>query len=322
MSIHYGYTLSSEEHGPRELVEHAHRAETAGFDFLSVSDHFHPWTRAQGHSPFVWTVLGAIAQSTDRIQVGVGVTCPIIRIHPAVLAQATATTSLLLEGRFFWGVGTGEALNEHIVGRRWPPPEVRLEMLEEAIQIVRALWGGEVVDHRGTHYEVDNARIFDPPVDDIPIVVSGFGPQAAEVAGRIGDGYWGNAPEAGLVKAFVDAGGDGPRYAQINLCWAQDVDRATKTVHEIWPTGGLSGQLSQDLPTWTHFEQATEPLTVDQVTEHTPCGPDIADEVVDVAQQYLDAGYDHLYFHQIGHDQQGFLEYWEHDLKGRLPPKQ
>jgi G6PDH family F420-dependent oxidoreductase len=319
MTIRYGYTLSSEEHGPRDLVAAASRAEDVGFDFASVSDHFHPWTRAQGHSPFVWTVLGAIAQATDRIRVGVGVTCPIIRIHPAVLAQATATTSLLFEGRFFWGVGTGEALNEHIVGTRWPPPEVRLEMLEEAVDVVRALWSGDVVDHRGTYFEVENARIFDPPADDIQIIVSGFGEQSAQLAGRIGDGYWGNAPESELLRAFSKAGGDGPRYAQINVCWAEDVDRAAKTVHKIWPTGGLSGQLSQDLPTWTHFEQASEPLTVEQVTKHTPCGPDIADAVAEVVQEYIDAGYDHLYFHQIGPDQQGFFEFWERELSATLP---
>ena len=318
MAIRYGYTLSSEEHAPRDLVEHAGRAERAGFDFVSLSDHFHPWTRAQGHSPFVWTVLGAIARTTDQIHVGVGVTCPIMRIHPAVLAQATATTSLLFEGRFFWGVGTGEALNEHIVGQRWPPPEVRLEMLEEAIEVVRALWTGETVDHRGTHYEVENARIFDPPADDVPIIVSGFGERAAQLAGRVGDGYWGTAPDSDLIAVFTDAGGNGPRYAQLNVCWAEDVDRAKRTVREIWPTGGLSGQLSQDLPTWTHFEQATELLTVEQVTKHTPCGPDIADQIVEEVQQYLDAGYDHLYFHQIGTDQPGFLDFWTRELRPAL----
>jgi G6PDH family F420-dependent oxidoreductase len=318
MKIQYGYTLSSEEHAPRDLVEFASAADDAGFDFVSLSDHFHPWTQAQGHSPFAWTVLGAIAHATERVEVGVGVTCPIMRIHPAVLAQATATTSLLFEGRFFWGVGTGEALNEHIVGQRWPPPEVRLEMLEEAVEVIRALWSGETVEHRGTYYDVDNARIFDPPADDVPIIVSGFGEQSARLAGRIGDGYWGNSPDQDLLEVFVDAGGEGPRYAQLNVCWADDVDRAKKTVREIWPTGGLSGQLSQDLPTWTHFEQATDPLTVEQVTKDTPCGPDITDQILESVAQYAEAGYDHLYFHQIGRDQHGFLEYWRRELRDAL----
>src|SRR3954466_1246588 len=211
--VSFGYTLSSEEHSPNELVSNARTAEAAGFEFVSISDHYHPWVTAQGHSPFVWSVLGAIAASTDRIQVGVGVTCPIIRVHPAIVAQAAATTSLLFDGRFFLGVGTGEALNEHVIGTRWPPPAVRREMLEEAVQVIRALFGGETIEHRGTHYEGDNARLFDPPAADVPLVVSGFGPEAATLAGRIGDGYWGNAPDRELMAAYEEAGGKGPRYA-------------------------------------------------------------------------------------------------------------
>ena len=191
-----GYTLSSEEHRPSDLVANAAKAEEAGFDFLTISDHYHPWTGAQGHSPFVWSVLGAIAASTETVPVAVGVTCPTIRIHPAVLAHATATTALLFGDRFSWGVGTGEALNEHILGHRWPPPEVRLAMLEEAIHVVRQLWTGETVDHRGDFYEVENARLFDPPVEAPPIIVSGFGPKAIELAGRIGNGYWATSPSA------------------------------------------------------------------------------------------------------------------------------
>jgi G6PDH family F420-dependent oxidoreductase len=310
----FGYTLSSEEHGPQTLLDNARRAEELGFDFVSISDHYHPWVTAQGHSPFVWSVLGAIAAATERIEVGVGVTCPIMRIHPAVLAQAAATTSLLFDGRFFFGVGTGEALNEHIAGQRWPRPEIRREMLEEAIDVMRQLWTGDTVDHRGAYYEVENARVFDPPSGTIPVIVSGFGTEAAELSGRIGDGYWGNSPERELVAAFEKAGGSGPRYAQLNLCWAEDEASAKKTVHKIWPNAGVTGQLSQDLPTWTHFEQAAEPLTEEQVTESVPCGPDITDDVVKSVRQYVDAGYDHLYFHNIGPDQEGFFRFWESEL--------
>jgi G6PDH family F420-dependent oxidoreductase len=309
----FGYTLSSEEHPPADLVRNARRAEEVGFDFVSVSDHFHPWVSAQGHSPFVWTVLGAIAATTERLRVGVGVTCPIVRIHPAVLAQATATTAQLLDGRFFWGVGTGEALNEHILGHRWPPPEVRLAMLDEAVGVIRRLWTGETVDHRGDFYEVDNARIFDPPVEAPPIVVSAFGPRAVELAGRIGDGYWGTSPQGELVDKYREAGGTGPRYAQIDVCWAPDVASARKTVHEIWPNGGISGQLSQDLPTWTHFEEAAAMVTEDDAVEHVPCGPEVG-PIVESVRTYLDAGYDHLYFHQIGPDQEGFLRFWTNEL--------
>jgi G6PDH family F420-dependent oxidoreductase len=314
----YGYTLSGEEFSPTDLVEFAEQAERLGFDFVSMSDHYHPWTESQGHSPFVWSVLGAVSRATDRIDVGIGVSCPIVRIHPAVLAQATATLSLLLDGRFFWGVGTGEALNEHILGDHWPTPELRLEMLEEAVGVIRQLWTGETVDHHGRHYTVENARIFDPPREAIPVVVSGFGSESAALAGRIGDGYWGTSPDKELLDAYAEAGGTGPRYAQLTLCWADDESSARKTVREIWPTGGLSGQLAQDLPTWSHFEQATAPLTVEQVTESTPCGPDIVGKLVETVAKYEHAGYDHVYFHQVGPDQRGFFDFWERELRPAL----
>jgi G6PDH family F420-dependent oxidoreductase len=308
-----GYTLSSEEHGPRQLVDNARKAEAAGFDFVSISDHFHPWVTAQGHSPFVWSVLGGIAAVTDRIEVAVGVTCPIVRIHPAILAQAAATTSLLLDGRFTFGVGTGEALNEHVLGHRWPRPEVRLAMLEEAVDVVRRLWTGDTVDHRGDFYEVENARIFDPPEQAPPIVVSGFGEEATKVAARIGDGYWGHSPDAELLDLFAAEGGTGPRYAQLNLCWSDDEGKARRTVHEIWPNGGVVGQLSQDLPTFTHFEQAAQMVTEEDATASVPCGNDVG-AVVESVTTFLDAGYDHLYFHQVGPDQDAFLGAWQGEL--------
>jgi coenzyme F420-dependent glucose-6-phosphate dehydrogenase len=314
----FGYALSSEEHPPSTLVHNARRAEESGFDFCSISDHYHPWVGAQGHSPFVWSVLGAIAATTERIDVGVGVTCPILRVHPVIVAQAAATTSLLFDGRFFLGVGTGEALNEHVTGERWPRPEIRLEMLEEAVDVMRALWTGDTIDRRGRHYEVENARVFDPPNVPIPVIVSGFGEQAVELAGRIGDGYWGHAPERETMDAFERAGGSGPRYAQLNLCWASTVDEARATVHRVWPNSALPGQLSQDLPTWTHFEQASELATVDDVVASTPVGPDIAEALRESVREFVDAGYDHLYFHQIGPDQHGFFEYWERTLRPAL----
>jgi len=314
----FGYTLSSEEQPPGALVANARRAEEAGFDFASISDHYHPWVTAQGHSPFVWSVLGGIAASTERMRVGVGVTCPIVRIHPAVIAQAAATTSLLFEGRFFLGLGTGEALNEHVVGTRWPPIAVRREMLEEAVEVMRLLFGGDTVEHRGRYYEVDNARLFDPPETELPLVVSGFGPDAARLAGRIGDGYWGNAPDRELLSAFESAGGSGPRYAQLNVCWAPTVEEARRTVFETWPNTAVPGQLSQDLPTWTHFEQATKIVTEDDATKSVACGPDLVTDVLDSVKQYVDAGYDHLYFHQIGDEQEGFFRYWESELRPAL----
>ena len=315
--ISYGYTLSSEEHGPLSLVDNARLAEDAGFDFVSVSDHFHPWVGAQGHSPAVWPVLGAVAASTRRIQVAVGVTCPIIRIHPAVIAHQAATASLLLGDRFTLGVGSGEALNEHILGHRWPSPPVRLAMLEEAVAIIRNLWSGDTVDHRGDFYEVENARLFDPPDPAPPVVVSGFGLGAVDLAARIGDGYWGHAPDEDIIRRYREHGGSGPRYAQLNLCWSEDAVIARKVVHEVWPNGGIHGQLPQDLPTWTHFEQAAEMVSEADATSSVPCGPDVG-PVVDSVRAFLDAGYDHLYFHQIGPDQEGFFQFWTDHLRPAL----
>jgi len=313
----FGYTLSSEEHAPKDLVRNARRAEELGFEFASISDHYHPWVSSQGHSPFVWSVLGGIAATTERLEVGVGVTCPIIRIHPAIIAHATATTARLFDGRFFFGVGTGEALNEHILGDRWPRPDVRRDMLEEAIGIVRELWKGETVDHDGDYYEVENAKLFDPPDQPPPVIVSGFGEQAVKLAAKIGDGFWGHSPEAEVIEQYEQNGGKGPRYAQVNLCWAEDEASARKTVHEIWPNGGITGQLSQDLPTWTHFEQASQMVTEDDAVKSVPCGPKV-EPVVESVQQFIDAGYDHLYFHQIGPDQQGFFRFWSEELQAAV----
>jgi G6PDH family F420-dependent oxidoreductase len=312
-AIKLGLTLSSEEHGPRRLVELAGAAEEHGFDFVSISDHFHPWLDEQGHSPFVWAVLGAIAERTSELAVAVGVTCPTTRIHPVILAQATATVANLLPGRFTWGVGTGEALNEHITGVRWPPAPVRLKQLEEAITVVRELWKGETVDHDGTYYCVEDARIYDPPQHEVPIVVSAFGPEAAKVAARCGDGLWTTGSASESVANWQRAGGSGPVYAQLTLCWAADRDSAIDEAHRIWRNTVVPGQLSQDLPTPKHFEQAASIVTKEMVADSMPCGPD-ADAVIKAATDAIDAGVDHLYFHQIGSDQDAFLEAWDGEI--------
>jgi len=317
METSFGYTLSSEEFGPASLVEAAVRAEGEGFDFCSISDHFHPWVQAQGHSPFVWGVLGAVAAATSSITVGTGVTCPMIRTHPAIVAHASATASLLLEGRFFLGLGTGEALNEHILGDRWPRPSVRREMLEEAVDVLRKLWTGDTVEHVGSYYEVENARLFDPPSEPIPVMVSGFGSSAAELAGRIGDGLFGHGSDADAVQLFMKAGGSGPTYAQLNVCYGQDEEQCRKTVLDIWPNAAVPGQLSQDLPTWTHFEQATQLVTEEDLVGPVLCGPD-REAIVDRARKFRDSGFDHIYFHQIGPDQQAFFDLWQDGLQGDL----
>lgn len=313
----FGYTLSSEEHHPTDLVRNATRAEEAGFDFCSISDHFHPWVQAQGHSPFVWSVLGAVATVTSEIDVAVGVTCPIVRVHPAVVAHAAATTGLLFNGRFALGVGTGEALNEHILGHRWPTPEVRLAMLDEAVSVIRQLWTGETVDHHGDFYTLENARLFDAPEQPIPLVVSGFGRAAAELAGQIGDGLWGHGTDSSLVDAYARAGGSGPRYAQLNVCVGPDPAKCRQTVHEVWPNSAIPGQLAQDLPTWTHFEQVANLVSEDDAAASVPCGPEV-DGVLTAARSYLDAGFDHVYLHQIGPDQDALFELWSDGLGDAL----
>jgi G6PDH family F420-dependent oxidoreductase len=197
-----GYFLSSEEWGPRDLVAQAVKAQEAGFEGLWISDHYHPWNDKQGHSPFVWSTIGGIAQATEGMKVTTAVTCPTIRIHPAIIAQAAATSAVMLDGNFVLGLGSGEALNEHILGDAWPEADERLEMLEEAVEVIRTLWQGGVHDHRGRHYRVAHARVYDLPAQPPPIVISGFGPKAIKVAARIGDGFCTVGPDADAVQLF------------------------------------------------------------------------------------------------------------------------
>jgi G6PDH family F420-dependent oxidoreductase len=243
-----GYFLASEEYGPGELIVQARRAEEAGFHALWISDHYHPWNDEQGHSPFVWSVIGALAEATG-LPVTTGVTCPTVRIHPAVVAQAAATSGVLHEGRFQLGVGSGEALNEHILGDRWPEADERLEMLEEAVEVIRLLWQGGQRSHRGRHYTVENARVYDLPDEPPPILVSGFGPKAIEVAARIGDGFCTTSPDKEAIDLYRSEGGKGPVHGGMKVCFADDEEQALETVLRIWPNEGLPGELAQVLPT-------------------------------------------------------------------------
>jgi coenzyme F420-dependent glucose-6-phosphate dehydrogenase len=316
--LEIGYTLSSEEHGPRELVENGAEAEEAGFDFLMVSDHYHPWTDRQGHSPFVWTVLGALARATDRVRVGTGVTCPIGRIHPAILAQAAATSAILLEGRFMLGVGTGENLNEHVLGERWPPIDERLDRLEEAIEVMRLLWEGSPHTHRGRHFTVQQARVYDLPDRPPPVLVAAKGDRATDLAGRVGDGLIAVAPEADTVRGFERAGGAGkPRFGQVHVCWAEDEGAARRTAHEWWPNAAIGGELGLELPLPRHFEQAAETVREEDVAETVPCGPDPERHIAAI-REYADAGFDHVWVHQIGPDQQGFLRFYRDQVLPKL----
>jgi coenzyme F420-dependent glucose-6-phosphate dehydrogenase len=313
----FGYALSSEEHPPNDLVRNARLAEGVGFTFALVSDHYHPWLDEQGHSPFVWSVIGGIAHATERLRLGTGVTCPTIRIHPAIIAQAAATSAAMLPGRFFLGLGTGENLNEHILGDKWPVPDERLEMLEEAIEVIRLLWEGGYQTFRGDFYDVEQARLYTLPDEPPPIVVAAAKPLAADVAGRSGDGLVSTAPDAELVEGYRGAGGDGPCYAQITVCWAASEDEAKQTAHRVWPNSALKGDLGQELPLPLHFEQAVENVSPEDVAETIVCGPDV-ERYAEHVQQYVDGGFDHIYFHQVGRDQKGFFRFWQEQLGPRL----
>jgi G6PDH family F420-dependent oxidoreductase len=302
-----GYFLSSEEFDAPELVRQAKLAEDHGFEALWISDHFHPWLAEQGNSPFVWSVIGAVSQATS-LPISTAVTCPTIRVHPAIVAQAAATSAVLTGGRFTLGVGSGEALNEHVFGDRWPSADVRLEMLEEAIEVIRALWTGEVVEHHGKHYTVEHARLYSLPDRPPPLYVSGFGPKSATLAGRIGDGFVCTKPDQDLIQAFRDAGGAGkPMQAGTKVCYGPDPDRARETAHRIWRNEGLPGELAQVLPTTEHFQQASELVKPEDMV--TPVGPD-PDTHVAALKKFLDAGYDELYVQQIGPDQDAFFDFY------------
>jgi len=313
----YGYALSSEEHPPSDLVRNAKAAEDAGFTFALVSDHYHPWVDAQGHSPFVWSTIGAVAQATDRLVLGTGVTCPMIRIHPAIIAQAAATSAALMPGRFFLGVGSGENLNEHVLGDKWPAADERLEMFEEAIEVIRLLWEGGFQSFRGDFYDVEQARIYTLPDEPPPLAIAASKALAAELAGRLGDAFIGVAPDAEVVAKFDEAGGSGkPKYGQVTVCWAESEEAGRKTIAEVWPNAGLKGDLSQELATPVLFEQACE-LVREEDLESLPAGPD-PEPYVQAAREYEQAGFTHIYFHQIGRDQEGFFRFWREQLQPRL----
>jgi G6PDH family F420-dependent oxidoreductase len=315
--VEIGYSLSSEEHGPRELIETARQAEEAGFEFAILSDHFHPWIDAQGHSPFAWTVLGGIATGTLRLRVGTGVTCPTMRYHPALVAQMAATTAALFGDRFFLGVGTGENLNEHIYGDAWPSFAVRAEMLAEAVELIRDLWRGKLMSHRGDYYAVENARIYTLPDAPPPIYVAASGPEAATLAGEIGDGLISTAPKQPLVEAFRSAGGEGKAvYGQLTVAWGPDADAAKEYLARQWPTAGIPGASQQELPLPQHFEELASLVTPDQLAERVPCGPD-PEPILTSIRDYADAGFSHVAIHQIG-DEAAFIRFFAEQLAPKL----
>ncbi len=305
-----GYTMMTEQAGPRELVDHVVGAERAGFDFSVISDHYFPWLASQGHAPYAWSVLGAAAQATTRIPLMTFVTCPTFRYHPAVVAQKAATMQLLSQGRFRLGLGSGENLNEHIVGAGWPAAHVRLEMLEEAVQIVRSLFAGGLVSYHGTHFDVENARLWDLPDEPPPIGIAVSGDRSCEIAGRYGDLLIAVEPDRDLVTSFGAQGGSGkPCVGQLALCYDPDRDAAVRRAHDQfrWALGGW--QVNAELPGPAGFTRASRHTRPEDVAATIPCGDDV-DAFVEAVRPYADAGFTEIAVVQIGGDQQELFLDW------------
>lgn len=313
--VQIGYTMMTEQAGPRALVDDLVAAEQAGFDFSVTSDHYFPWLDSQGHAPYAWSVLGAAAQATSRIPLMTYVTCPTVRYHPAVVAQKAATMQLLSEGRFRLGLGSGENLNEHVVGAGWPSPQVRLEMLEEAVDIIRALFTGDNVNHQGTHFDVSNARLWDVPDKLPPIGVAVSGGRSCALAGRKADLVIATEPKADLVESFDRHGGSGkPRVGQLPVCYDTDKDAAIARAHDQfrWSVGGWP--VNSELPGPSGFAGATQFVTREDMAKQVPCGDDI-DTFVDAVRPFVDAGFTEVALVQVGGDQQRpFIDWAEKKL--------
>ncbi|NHC14451.1 LLM class F420-dependent oxidoreductase [Motilibacter deserti] len=310
-----GYTIMGEQAGPRQLVRDAVRAEQVGYDFLVSSDHYNPWLRAQGHSPYAWTVLGAVAQATERIPFMTYVTCPLFRYHPAVVAQKAATLALLSEGRFTLGLGAGENLNEHVVGGGWPPVDVRHEMFEEALEIIRELFDGGYVTFHGEHYDVESAKLWDLPDEPVKIGVAVSGEQSCTLAGSYADLMIATEPKPELGEYFDAAGGRGkPRVGQLPVCFDRDKDAAVQRAHEQFRWFGLTWKVNAELPGPTAFEAASQFVKPDDVAESIPCGPDVA-AFVEGVKPFVEAGFTDVALVQIGADSQdAFLDWSESEL--------
>jgi G6PDH family F420-dependent oxidoreductase len=306
----FGYKLMTEEHGPKALVDNAILAESAGFDFVSISDHFHPWLESQGHAPFAWSVLGAIAHATGTIGITTGLTCPIIRYHPAIVAQAAATIALLSDNRFTLAVGAGERLNEHVTGARWPSIPERHAMLAEAIEIFRLLWQPGVHTHSGTHFVVDHAQLYDLPDQPIPIVLGVSGPHSVALATECADGIMATEANPELVTSFKK---DGPRYAEVPLAYAPSEGEGLELARERFRFMAFDWSVNSELPTVAGFEAATKHLKPDDLADAIGAGPDPAVHL-DKIRKYVDAGFDHIVLTGIGPDQAGFIRFVEEKL--------
>lgn len=318
--VKLGYKLMTEEHGPADLVRNAKRAEQAGFDFAAISDHYFPWLEEQGHSPFAWSVLGAVAEATEHLGLMTSVTCPIMRYHPAIVAQAAATMGLLTDGRFTLGLGAGERLNEHVVGAGWPGVVERHERLSEALDIIQGLLSGKLTTYRGQHFQLDHARLFDRPKRKLPVIVAAGGPEAGRLAGEKADGLMVTEPEKELIKAFTAGGGKGPRYAEVAMCCGADEDKAAKTAHRYFRWSLAGWPVLAELPHDEAFAAASEHVSVETIGEEISCGPS-ADRHLEAIHEFTAIGCDHIILTQIGPDQDFFFELFERKLAPALRAK-
>ena len=315
--VKFGYKLMTEEHGPTALVENAQRAEQAGFDFVSISDHFHPWLESQGHAPFAWSVLGAIAHTTSTIGITTGLTCPIIRYHPAIVAQAAATIAVMSENRFSLAIGAGERLNEHVTGARWPSVPERHDMLSEAIDIFRMLWGGGVHSHRGDHFVVDHAQLYDVPEQAIPIILGVSGKESVALAAAKAEGIMTTVPDAALVDGFRKGGGKGPRYAEVALAYASSDKAGLELARDRFRFSAFDWSVNSELPTVQGFEAASEYVTGEDLADKISAGPK-AETHRAAIRKYVDAGYDHIVLTGIGPDQAAFIDFFERELRPEI----
>jgi G6PDH family F420-dependent oxidoreductase len=312
-----GYKLATEAFGPEQIIEQTVAAEEAGFDFVELSDHYHPWLESQGHSAFTWSLLGAMAARTQRIGLVTGVTCPMIRYHPAVIAQAAATVQIISGNRFTLGVGSGERLNEHVVGGGWPAVRIRHHMLREALEIINLLWEGGYQSYEGKYLTLEDARVWDLP-DRLPVIaVASGGPGASKLAAEHGSGLFATEPKAELVEEYAAHGGSGPRYAEVPMAWAEDEDAAVQEVLEKSRWALTGWPVMSELPNPVNFDAASSTVKPEDVTGQFSVGPDVGAHVQQ-AQPYVDAGFDHLVLQNAGPDPDGFIDFFAKELKDRL----
>jgi G6PDH family F420-dependent oxidoreductase len=308
-----GLKIATEAFGPKEVVRQAQAAEDAGFDFIEMSDHYHPWLESQGHSGFTWSMLGSMAQATSRIGLVTGVTCPSFRYHPAIIAQAAATVQILSDGRFTLGVGSGERLSEHIVGREFPGVHKRQAIFREALEIIKLLWQGGYQNYDGRFLQIEDARVFDLP-DQLPLMcVASGGANASTIAAEIGDGLFATEPKPHLVEAYAKGGGSGPKYAEVPLAWAPDEDTAAHAVLETTRWALTGWKVMSELPNPVNFDAATTTVRVEDIKGQFACGPD-AQKHLDQVQTFVDAGFDHIVLMNAGPDPDGFLDFFSREL--------